>query len=58
MLNKSKSRKAEFNATQMKILTDTQNTDYNKILAEFVLRKKYKFSDRIRYMKDIEVVST
>jgi hypothetical protein len=40
----------------MKILTKTQNIEYNAILGEFVIRKKYKFSDRIKYMKNTEAI--
>jgi hypothetical protein len=50
---KTRLKKAEFNSTQMKLLTVTQNMEYNAILGEFVIRKKYKFSDRLRYMRSV-----
>lgn len=37
----------------MKIFTESQSKEYNKLIGEFTVKKRYKFSDRLRYIKSI-----
>ena len=57
IMTNTRLKKIEFNSTQMKLLTATQNMEYNALLGQFVIRKRYKFSDRLKYMKNIEICS-